>query len=182
MTLGATIVQRRLIVVDSMHLAPPVIGSYNAHRNQCAALTAKRATPSCVRASPADFRRATVTPSLHLSFPLVGSIKPDTDSRCRDLAEVRAIRRALGDHMSAVYASKATLGNSLGAARAVEAVLTMQAVRDGVVPPTLNLKNLDPEIDLDAVVGGPRRANYRYGLTNSVRIGGNNVAVVFGAY
>jgi 3-oxoacyl-[acyl-carrier-protein] synthase II/beta-ketoacyl ACP synthase len=64
----------------------------------------------------------------------------------------------------------------------VEAVLTMQAVRDGVVPPTLNLKNLDPEIDLDAVVGGPRRANYRYGLTNSVRIGGNNVAVVFGAY
>jgi hypothetical protein len=180
MTLGATIVQRRLIVVDSMHLAPPVIGSYNAHRIQCAALTAKRATPSCVRASPTDFRRATVTPSLHLSFPLMGSIKPDTDSR--DLAEVRAIRRALGDHMSAVYASKATLGNSLGAARAVEAVLTMQAVRDGVVPPTLNLKNLDPEIDLDAVVGGPRRANYRYGLTNSVRIGGNNVAVVFGAY
>jgi 3-oxoacyl-[acyl-carrier-protein] synthase II/beta-ketoacyl ACP synthase len=64
----------------------------------------------------------------------------------------------------------------------VEAVLTVQALRDGVVPPTLNLKNLDPEIDLDVVVGGPRRANYRYALTNSFGIGGNNVAAVFGAY
>ena len=99
-----------------------------------------------------------------------------------DLAEARAIRRALGDHMPAVYASKAALGNSLGAAGAVEAVLTVQALRDGAIPPTLNLKNLDPEIDLDVVTGGPRRANYRYALTNSFGIGGNNVAVVFGAY
>ncbi len=97
-----------------------------------------------------------------------------------DLAEARAIRRALGDHMPAVYASKAALGNSLGAAGAVEAVLTVQALRDGVVPATLNLKKLDPEIDLDVVVGGPRRDNYRYALTNSFGIGGNNVAVVFG--
>ena len=105
-----------------------------------------------------------------------------TGTTVGDLAEARAIRRALGDHMPAVYASKAALGNSLGAAGAVEAVLTVQALRDGVVPPTLNLKNLDPEIDLDVVVGGPRRANYRYALTNSFGIGGNNVAAVFGAY
>jgi beta-ketoacyl ACP synthase len=105
-----------------------------------------------------------------------------TGTTVGDLAEARAIRRALGDHMPAVYASKAALGNSLGAAGAVEAVLTVQALRDGVVPPTLNLKNLDPEIDLDVVVGAPRRANYRYALTNSFGIGGNNVAAVFGAY
>ena len=79
-----------------------------------------------------------------------------------DLAEARAIRRALGDHTPAVYAPKAALGHSLGAAGAVEAVLTVQALRDGVVPPTLNLKDLDPEIDLDVVAGGPRRADYRY--------------------
>jgi 3-oxoacyl-(acyl-carrier-protein) synthase len=60
----------------------------------------------------------------------------------------RAIRRALGDHMPAVYAPKAALGNSLRVAGAVEAVLTVQALRDGVVSPTLNLKNLDPEIEL----------------------------------
>ena len=99
-----------------------------------------------------------------------------------DLAEARAIRRALGDHRPAVYAPKAALGHSLGAAGAVEAVLTVQALRDGVVPPTLNLKNLDPEIDLDVVAGGARRGDYRYAITNSFGLGGHNVAVVFGAY
>jgi beta-ketoacyl ACP synthase len=98
-----------------------------------------------------------------------------------DLAEARAIGRALGDHNPAVYAPKAALGHALGASGAVEAVLTVQALRDGVVPPTLNLKDLDPEIDLDVVAGSPRRAEYRYALSNSFGLGGNNVAVVFGA-
>ena len=97
-----------------------------------------------------------------------------------DLAEARAIGRAFGDHVPAVYAPKAALGHSLGAAGAVEAVLTVQALRDGVVPPTLNLKDLDPEIELDVVSGSPRRADYRYAVSNSFGIGGNNVAVVFG--
>jgi beta-ketoacyl ACP synthase len=99
-----------------------------------------------------------------------------------DLAEARAIGHALGDHRPAVYAPKAALGHPLGAAGAVEAVLAVQALRDGVVPPTLNLKDLDAEIELDVVAGGPRRADYGYALTNSFGLGGNNVAVVFGAY
>ena len=99
-----------------------------------------------------------------------------------DLSEARAIRRALGGHTPAVYASKAALGNSLGATGAVEAVLTVQTLRDGVVPPTLNLNNLDPGVDLDVVAGAPRRDHYRYALSNSFGIGGNNVVVVFGAY
>jgi beta-ketoacyl ACP synthase len=98
-----------------------------------------------------------------------------------DLAEARAIGRAFGAHKPAVYAPKAALGHSLGAAGAVEAVLTVQALRDGVVPPTLNLKELDPEIDLDVVSGGARRADYRYAVANSFGMGGNNVALVFGA-
>jgi 3-oxoacyl-[acyl-carrier-protein] synthase II/beta-ketoacyl ACP synthase len=81
-----------------------------------------------------------------------------------------------------VYAPKAALGHSLGAAGAVEAVLTVQALRDGVVPPTLNLKNLDPEIDLDVVAGQPRRGDYRYAMTSSFGFGGHNVALTFGAY
>jgi 3-oxoacyl-(acyl-carrier-protein) synthase len=72
------------------------------------------------------------------------------------------------------------LGHSLGAAGAVEAVLTVQALRDGVVPPTLNLEHLDPEIDLDVVTGQARRGDYRYAITNSFGFGGNNVAVAFG--
>ncbi|HTI75107.1 MAG TPA: KasA/KasB family beta-ketoacyl-ACP synthase, partial [Mycobacterium sp.] len=98
-----------------------------------------------------------------------------------DLAEARAIRHAFGNHNPAVYAPKAALGHSLGAAGAVEAVLTVQALRDGVVPPTLNLKDLDPEIELDVVSGNSRRADYRYAVANSFGLGGNNVAVVFGA-
>jgi 3-oxoacyl-[acyl-carrier-protein] synthase II/beta-ketoacyl ACP synthase len=98
-----------------------------------------------------------------------------------DLAEANAIRHALGGHTPAVYAPKAALGHSLGAAGAVEAVLTVQALRDGIVPPTLNLKNLDPEIDLDVVAGGPRRGDYRYAVSNSFAFGGHNVALVFGA-
>jgi beta-ketoacyl ACP synthase len=80
-----------------------------------------------------------------------------------------------------VYAPKAALGHSLGAAGAVEAVLTVQSLRDGVVPPTLNVKDLDPEIELDVVAGQARRANFRYAVSNSLGIGGHNVAVVFGA-
>jgi beta-ketoacyl ACP synthase len=98
-----------------------------------------------------------------------------------DVAEARAIRRALGDHNPAVYAPKGALGHSLGAVGAVEAVLTVQALRDGVVPPTLNLKDVDPEIDLDVVSSGPRRGDYRYAITDSFGLGGHNVALAIGA-
>jgi 3-oxoacyl-[acyl-carrier-protein] synthase II/beta-ketoacyl ACP synthase len=98
-----------------------------------------------------------------------------------DLAEAHAIRRALGDHSAAVYAPKAALGHSLGAAGAVEAVLTVQALRDGVIPATRNLKALDPEIDLDVVADRPRHGDYRYAVSNSFGLGGNNVVLAFGA-
>jgi beta-ketoacyl ACP synthase len=98
-----------------------------------------------------------------------------------DLAEAKAIGRALGDRTPAVYAPKAALGHSLGAAGAVEAVLTVQALRDGVIPPTLNLKDLDPEINLDVVAEQPRRGDYRYAVSNSFGFGGYNVALTFGA-
>jgi len=104
-----------------------------------------------------------------------------TGTKHGDLAEAHAIALAFGNHRPAVFAPKAALGHSLGAAGAVEAVLTVQALRDGVVPATLNLTNLDPDIDLDVVSGIPRSGNYRYAVTNSFGIGGHNVAVVFGA-
>jgi 3-oxoacyl-[acyl-carrier-protein] synthase II/beta-ketoacyl ACP synthase len=105
-----------------------------------------------------------------------------TGTTLGDLAEARAIGRALGDHMPAVYAPKAALGHSMGGSGAVDAVLTVQALRDGVVPPTLNTKNVDPEIALDVVTGEARRADYRYAVSNSFGMGGYNIAVVFGAY
>jgi beta-ketoacyl ACP synthase len=55
-------------------------------------------------------------------------------------------------------------------------------LKNGVIPPTLNLKNLDPEIDLDVVHGGPRPGNYQYAINNSFGFGGHNVALAFGKY
>jgi beta-ketoacyl ACP synthase len=99
-----------------------------------------------------------------------------------DRAEANAIRRALGAHAPAVYAPKAALGHSFGAVGAVEAILTVLALRDGVVPPTLNLRNLDPDVDLDVVSGQPRPGDYRYAVSNSFAFGGYNVALAFGRY
>jgi 3-oxoacyl-(acyl-carrier-protein) synthase len=99
-----------------------------------------------------------------------------------DLAEAHAITNALGHHTPVVYAPKSALGHSIGAAGAVEAVLTVQALRDGIVPPTLNLTDLDPEIDLDVVAGEARPGSYRYAISNSFAFGGHNVALAFGRY
>jgi len=99
-----------------------------------------------------------------------------------DLAEAKAINNALGAHRPAVYAPKAALGHSVGAIGAVESILTVLALRDGVIPPTLNLRNLDPEIELDVVSGEPRPGDYQYAVSNSFAFGGYNVALAFGRY
>lgn len=98
-----------------------------------------------------------------------------------DLAEATALRQALDGHTPAVYAPRGALGHSWGATGAIDAILTVQALRDQMVPPTLNLHRLDPEIDLDVVTGRPRAADYRYALTDCFGFGGYNVALVFGA-
>jgi 3-oxoacyl-[acyl-carrier-protein] synthase II/beta-ketoacyl ACP synthase len=98
-----------------------------------------------------------------------------------DLAEAMALHLALGQRRPAVYAPKSALGHSWGASGAVDAVLTVQALRDGVVPPTLNLTHLDPDVDLDVVAGAPRPGDYRYALIDCFGFGGHNVALVFGA-
>ena len=105
-----------------------------------------------------------------------------TGTHVGDLAEGKAITNALGGHKPAVYAPKSALGHSVGAVGAVESILTVLALRDQVVPPTLNLENLDPEIDLDVVAGKPRPGDYQYALNNSFGFGGHNVAIAFGRY
>ena len=105
-----------------------------------------------------------------------------TGTATGDLAEAKAIRRALGAHQPVVYAPKAALGHSVGAVGAVEAILTVLALRDGIIPPTLNLRTLDPEIDLDVVAGESRTGDYQYAVSNSFGFGGHNVALAFGKY
>jgi beta-ketoacyl ACP synthase len=99
-----------------------------------------------------------------------------------DLAEAKAINNAMGGNRPAVYAPKAALGHSVGAVGAVESILTALALRDSVIPPTLNLHNLDPDIDLDVVAGEARPGDYKYAINDSFSFGGHNVALVFGKY
>ena len=105
-----------------------------------------------------------------------------TGTQVGDVAEGKAINNALGSKKPAVYAPKSALGHSVGAVGAVESILTVLALRDQVIPPTLNLVNLDPEIDLDVVAGKPRTGNYQYAINNSFGFGGHNVAIAFGQY
>jgi beta-ketoacyl ACP synthase len=65
---------------------------------------------------------------------------------------------------------------------AVGSILTVLALRDGVIPPTLNLRNLDLQIDLDAVADEPRAGDYRYAINNSFGFDGHNVLLAFGRY
>ncbi|BBY76576.1 beta-ketoacyl-[acyl-carrier-protein] synthase II [Mycolicibacterium parafortuitum] len=98
-----------------------------------------------------------------------------------DTAEANAIRVAGVEH-AAVYAPKSALGHSIGAVGALESLLTILALRDGVIPPTLNYETPDPEIDLDVVAGEPRYGDYQYAINNSFGFGGHNVALAFGRY
>ena len=98
-----------------------------------------------------------------------------------DTAEANAIRVAGVEH-AAVYAPKSALGHSIGAVGALESALTVLALRDGVIPPTLNFETPDPEIDLDVVAGEPRYGDYQYAINNSFGFGGHNVALAFGRY
>ena len=98
-----------------------------------------------------------------------------------DTAEANALRVAGVEH-AAVYAPKSALGHSIGAVGALESILTVLALRDGVIPPTLNYEKPDPEIDLDVVAGAPRYGEYQYAINNSFGFGGHNVALAFGRY
>jgi beta-ketoacyl ACP synthase len=98
-----------------------------------------------------------------------------------DTAEANAIRVAGVEH-AAVYAPKSALGHSIGAVGALESALTVLALRDGVIPPTLNYETPDPEINLDVVADEPRYGDYQYAINNSFGFGGHNVALAFGRY
>ena len=103
-----------------------------------------------------------------------------TSTPLGDVAETRAVKRALGAHAAKVVvnSTKSMTGHLLGAAGGVEAVFTALAIRDQVSPPTINLRTPDPECDLDYVPNVARRMPIRVALSNSFGFGGTNATLV----
>jgi len=107
-----------------------------------------------------------------------------TGTPLNDAAETHAIKQALGEHAyrAAVSSNKAQVGHMLGAAGAFSAVIAVQAMRAGIIPPTANLENPDPECDLDYVPRQGRPAAVRRALVNAFGFGGQNGCLALQAW
>lgn len=101
-----------------------------------------------------------------------------TSTVAGDVGETRAVIKALGRH-PVLTAPKSALGHMVGAAGAVESIITLLSIRDGVIPATLNLENLDPGVELDVVAGEPRKVELDAAICDSFGFGGHNAAVAF---
>jgi 3-oxoacyl-[acyl-carrier-protein] synthase II len=106
-----------------------------------------------------------------------------TGTRANDTAETRAIKLALGEHARRVPASspKSMVGHLIGAAGALSVMTCLLAIRDGVIPPTINLDTPDPECDLDYVPLQARQTEVRTAAANAFGFGGQNCVVVLKA-
>jgi len=107
-----------------------------------------------------------------------------TSTPYNDLFETMAIKTVFGDHARKMMVSstKSMTGHLLGAAGAVESVFSILALREGVIPPTINYTTPDPECDLDYVPNAARRHAIRYALSNSFGFGGTNSCLLFGRF
>lgn len=105
-----------------------------------------------------------------------------TSTSVGDHSEVRAFKKVFGTHASElpISSTKSMIGHLLGAAGAVEAVATIQALHSGVLPPTINLTDPDPELDLDFIPHEARERRVSYALSNFFVFGGQNASLVFG--
>ncbi|MER6754095.1 beta-ketoacyl-ACP synthase II [Micromonospora echinofusca] len=101
-----------------------------------------------------------------------------TSTPVGDVAEITALRAALGDH-PVLTSTKSMSGHLLGAAGALESIATILAIRDGVVPPTINLDDPDDGLSLDVAANEARHMDIPAALNNSFGFGGHNVALVF---
>jgi 3-oxoacyl-[acyl-carrier-protein] synthase II len=125
----------------------------------------------------AALRRANVEPER------VGYINAHgTSTPLGDLAETKAIKDVFGEHAYelAVSSTKSMMGHTFGAAGAIEAMMCVLALHEGVIPPTINYVHPDPECDLDYVPNEAREAKVDVALSNAMGLGGHNGCVLLG--
>ncbi|MCO5295733.1 MAG: beta-ketoacyl-ACP synthase II [Fimbriimonadaceae bacterium] len=128
------------------------------------------------RAMRAALRSAGLEPSA------VGYINAHgTSTSLNDKLETLAIKRVFGeDTTPPISSTKSMIGHTLGAAGAIEGLVCLLAMRDGILPPTINYETPDPECDLDYIPNQARRQAVDVSLSNSFGFGGHNVSLIFG--
>ena len=107
-----------------------------------------------------------------------------TSTSLNDKFETAAVKAAFGDHAYklAMSSTKSMTGHLLGAAGAIEVIITARALQDGFIPATINYRTPDPECDLDIVPNEGRKAELRYAMSNSLGFGGHNASLVLKKY
>ncbi|CAN5471243.1 beta-ketoacyl-ACP synthase II [soil metagenome] len=141
---------------DAYHLTQPSPGGEGASRAMKMALRTAKLTPSDI-----------------------GYINAHgTSTHFNDKLETEAIKRTFGANVPPVSSTKSMIGHTLGAAGAIEALVCLLAMRDGILPPTINYETPDPECDLDYVPNVARKADVKYSLSNSFGFGGHNVSLI----
>ncbi|MBO0993663.1 beta-ketoacyl-ACP synthase II [Bacillus sp. SD088] len=122
-----------------------------------------------------------------------GGLKPEdiqyinahgTSTDYNDKFETTAVKTVFGDHayQLAISSTKSMTGHLLGAAGGVEAIFTVMALKEGILPPTINYETPDPECDLDYVPNESRSANITAAISNSLGFGGHNATIAFKKY
>jgi 3-oxoacyl-[acyl-carrier-protein] synthase II len=149
------------LTADAYHMSAPMPGGEGASRCMHMAMKHAKVDPSEV-----DYINA------HGTSTPIG-----------DICETKAVKHAFGDHARklAVSSTKSMTGHLLGAAGAVEMAACVMAVRDSIIPPTINLDNPDPECDLDYVPNQAREQKVKVAISNSFGFGGHNSSVLIRA-
>jgi 3-oxoacyl-[acyl-carrier-protein] synthase II len=105
-----------------------------------------------------------------------------TSTPYNDKFETLAIKKVFGENVPPVSSTKSMTGHALGAAGGIEAVFSVLALTENVLPPTINYENPDPDCDLDYIPNEPRNAEVEYILSNSFGFGGTNACLIFKRY
>jgi len=143
---------------DAHHITAPPPGGDGAARAMSAALRSGRLSPEMISYINAH----------------------GTSTPLNDKYETEAVKTVFGDHAKklAISSTKSHMGHLLGASGGVEAIATFLSIRNGVVPPTINYEEPDPECDLDYVPNVAREMNVEYAMSNSFGFGGTNATLI----
>lgn len=104
-----------------------------------------------------------------------------TSTNLNDKSETLAVKAAFGEHAKhlAISSTKSNTGHLLGASGAIEAIICVKALQEGIIPATIHYQNADPECDLDIVPNHCRKQDFTYAMSNSLGFGGHNASLIF---